>query len=435
MSPRCIVRPDNAKDVSLTVAILTVGEKFIPGRCQFAVRGGGHTPFAGAANIDGGITIDLANLNQVDISKDRSTVTIGPGNRWGDVYSQITPQGLAIGGGRVAIVGVGGLVLGGGISFFSPRIGFVCDTVSRFEIVLASGKIVDATSTTNKDLWLALKGGSNNFGIVTAFEMEAFEQGDFWGGTIVYDESTIDAQFEAFERLNAGPYDEYAALINSYAWIPDTQSWIASNSLEYTKPEEYPPAFENFTSLPSLVSTMRISDLTDFATELASTNPIGRRQLFSTATFRNSAAMMRKVYDIADEQVREMGSVSGLSYSLSFQPIPVILLEKAQQQGGNSLGIDPGNGPLTNFLLTVSYDDAGDDAIVNQKAQELYERSEAASAEMDVQEKYLYLNYAAPWQDPIAGYGAEVNARFWAVSKKYDPRGVFQKQVPGGFKL
>lgn len=204
------------------------------------------------------------------------------------------------------------------------------------QVVLASGKIVKANKSTNQDLWLALKGGSNNFGIVTAFTMEAFDQGEFWGGAIVYDQSTFDAQFQAFEDFAGGEYDEYAALINSYAYVPAMGAWIASNSLEYTKPQEYPAAFENFTSLPSLTSTMRISNLSDFTTELSASNPVGRRQLFSTNTFRNSAVMMKRVFNISDELVHEMDSVSGLSWSLSFQPIPVILLEKAEQQGGNS---------------------------------------------------------------------------------------------------
>ena len=265
--------------------------------------------------------------------------------------------------------------------------------------------------------------------------MEAFDQGDFWGGSVVYDRSTFDAQFQAFEAFNAGPYDQYAALINSYAWVLEAQMWIASNSLEYTKPQEYPATFENFTSLPNITDTMRISNLTDFTDELAVSNPVGRRQLFTTNTFRNSAALMKTTFDISDELVREMIGVSGLSYSLSFQPVPVILLERAEQQGGNSLGLDPANGPLTNFLLTVSWDDTEDDALVNAKGQELIQRTNARAAELGVDEKYLYLNYAAKWQDPIASYGADVNARFQAVSKKYDPRGTFQKQVPGGFKL
>lgn len=265
--------------------------------------------------------------------------------------------------------------------------------------------------------------------------MEAFDQGDFWGGNIGYNASTFDAQFQAFEDLNAGPYDEYAALIASFVWLPATQSWISVNNLEYTKPEAYPKAFENFTSLSSTFSTLRISNLTDFTVEMSSSNPAGRRQMFTTGTYRNSAQMLRKVYEIANDTVRDMDGVAGLSYSLSFQPVPVVLLEKAQQQGGNSLGIDPANGPLMNFLLTVTWDDAADDAIINQKAQELYERSEVAANKLGVQEKYLYLNYAAPWQNPIGGYGAAVSARLVATSKKYDSSRIFQKQVPGGFKL
>jgi len=40
-------------------------------------------------------------------------VTVGPGNRWAQVYSKLDALGIAIGGGRVGIVGVGGLTLGG----------------------------------------------------------------------------------------------------------------------------------------------------------------------------------------------------------------------------------------------------------------------------------------------------------------------------------
>lgn len=72
-----------------------------------------HTPFAGAANADQGVTIDLSRLNQVTPSSDLSTVTIGPGNRWANVYLKLDALGIAIGGGRVATVGAGGLTLGG----------------------------------------------------------------------------------------------------------------------------------------------------------------------------------------------------------------------------------------------------------------------------------------------------------------------------------
>lgn len=53
-------------------------------------------------------------------------------------------------------------------------------SLHRSQVVLPSGAIVNATQKSYPDLWLALKGGSNNFGIVTAFESTAFKQGKFW---------------------------------------------------------------------------------------------------------------------------------------------------------------------------------------------------------------------------------------------------------------
>ena len=69
--------------------------------------------FAGASNIQGGLTIDLANLNQIQISQDGTLTYVGAGNHWIDVYSKLEEQQLAVIGGRVAGIGVGGLTLGG----------------------------------------------------------------------------------------------------------------------------------------------------------------------------------------------------------------------------------------------------------------------------------------------------------------------------------
>ena len=80
---------------------------------KFVVRSGGHTTWPGASSIDGGVTIDLRSLNQVTVHEDRGEVTVGAGGTWADVYDALSPKGLTIPGGRVADVGVGGLVLGG----------------------------------------------------------------------------------------------------------------------------------------------------------------------------------------------------------------------------------------------------------------------------------------------------------------------------------
>lgn len=45
---------------------------------------------------------------------------------------------------------------------------------------------MSANAETHKDLWVALKGGGNNFGIVTRFDLRVFEQGQLWGVKIFY---------------------------------------------------------------------------------------------------------------------------------------------------------------------------------------------------------------------------------------------------------
>lgn len=59
------------------------------------------------------MVVDLIYLDHVRVSEDKTVASLGPGARWGDVYSKIEQYGLTVTGGRVSDVGVGGFVLGG----------------------------------------------------------------------------------------------------------------------------------------------------------------------------------------------------------------------------------------------------------------------------------------------------------------------------------
>lgn len=71
--------------------------------------------WAGAPNIQDGVTIDLGLLKQVKVSRDQKITSVGGGARWEDVYLKLDAMNFAVAGGRVADVGVGGLTLGGKI--------------------------------------------------------------------------------------------------------------------------------------------------------------------------------------------------------------------------------------------------------------------------------------------------------------------------------
>ena len=117
LTPTCIAQPGTATEVATIVRSFESSRSHTfglgHGEAQLAVRSGGHTPWAGAANIDNGVTMDLRNLTGVHVDQKTGIASIGAGEKWSNVYEQLGKQGLAVAGGRVSKVGVAGLITGG----------------------------------------------------------------------------------------------------------------------------------------------------------------------------------------------------------------------------------------------------------------------------------------------------------------------------------
>ena len=149
---------------------------------------------------------------------------------------------------------------------------------------------------------------------------------------------------------------------------------------------------------------------------------------------RNSASLLSDIFDITQSVVKPIGKTPGLILAnLVFQPIPPAYTVPGF--GQNSLGYRGNDGPLVNILIGFDWLHAADDAKFRAASEAVIQRSQTAARDQGRLHPVEYLNYAAEWQDPIASYGAAEKKRLQAVSKKYDPRGIFQKAVPGGFKL
>jgi FAD/FMN-containing dehydrogenase len=92
---------------------------------------------------------------------------MGGGTTRGPAMLEIERYGQTATGGREGGVGVGGLTLGGSLSFHTARRGMAADDMANFEVVLADGSVVNANAQENPDLFKAFKGGGNNFGVVS----------------------------------------------------------------------------------------------------------------------------------------------------------------------------------------------------------------------------------------------------------------------------
>lgn len=443
LDPSCFVQPATANDVSIAVKILSSYNGFEYGSseqsngCQFAIKSGGHTPFPGAANIESGVTIDLANINGIEIHPETKTASVGPGNRWGDVYSTLQSAGYSVPGGRDSTVGVGGLVTGGGISFFSPRVGLVCDAVTNFEVVLASGAIVNANISSNAQLFRALKGGSNNFGIVTKIDLPLLNA-DMWGGFLYTDVSERTAVFDFFEDFaKSDGYDPNAAFIDSHVLV--NGSWILALQMTYTQPNvTNPQVFQPILDLPGQ-STVRQATHFNLTKELGDGGPTNTRALWVTITLKNNAAFMETVFQLGNATAQSFADAEGLFFALSFQPLPQTIIQRAKTNGGDALGLDAEDGDLVIMNVGIFWSDESDDKRIYDGAWNLTQTAVAQAKEKDLWNEYVYLNYALRYQNltqhPLRSYGSESFSMMEAVSGKYDPTGLFQRAVPGGHKL
>lgn len=131
--PGCIFMPSDASQVADAVST------FVSCGAQFAIRGGGHMNFPGSNNINEGVLLALNNLTDLTIANDNSTVEVGPGNRWVDVYSALSPRGLYCIGGRLKTIGVPGLELIGGSHYLINKYGMAMDNIVSYDVVLGNG--------------------------------------------------------------------------------------------------------------------------------------------------------------------------------------------------------------------------------------------------------------------------------------------------------
>ncbi|KAL4935542.1 hypothetical protein BDV06DRAFT_217352 [Aspergillus oleicola] len=426
LRPACYILPSSTEDVALAVKYLAE----TPG-AVFAIRASGISPVAGAANVDNGVTIDLRRLNGVHVKS--SIASIGPGASWSEVYKVLVPQGLAALGGRVGRVGVGGCITGGGISTFSQEHGFACDSVVNMQVVLASGSIVDANENENRDLFVALKGGQHNFGIVTRYDLQTFEQGQYWGGAIQHPSSANAAQLAALETF-LRKADPHAQIEQSFLFDTNAPGHAySSNNMFYTKPVVDAPALRGFTQIqPQIHNSMRLGNLSEFSDELSMYQPMDKHVNYATTTFGLSPDILPKVHAIWLEFASKL-QIPDVLAVLTLQALPPMT-----ETSTNSLGFAPGSHPEKDHVLCLFsnyWSRSEHSARIERATQDVIAAIDELTGREELGAQYRYINYAAKWQDPITSYGKDVVEKLWRVSRKYDPQGVFQVKVPGGFKL
>ncbi|KAF2844870.1 FAD-binding domain-containing protein [Plenodomus tracheiphilus IPT5] len=329
LSPNCILEPKSSKEVASAVRILTTASINKP--CQWAVRSGGH-----------------AYLNSVEHDAKSRSVKVGPGARWDDVFTTLEPLSVITTGGRSSSVDLGGLTLGGGISYFSGEHGPICD------------------NTSNADLFTSLKGGNNNFGI-----------------------NHFKALVDFSEAIDKNP--KASAIV-----MPVYQSAAGADMIlkayEYAEPVVRPAAFDDFLAIPG-----NVSDST-------------RLVYFGTLIFANDLRVMLKAHESYLDVLSSLKAkaTGDCGIYVLYQPFPPAYWRDSAARGDNILDLERFNGQvLCLYQPYISWQGSQQDALFQEAGADLINRIRKYAQSIDADNPYLYLDYADNTQNSLASYGAK----------------------------
>jgi hypothetical protein len=202
----------------------------------------------------------------------------------------------------------------GGISFLSRRYGWAVDNVANYELVLANATITNVNQSSHPDLYFALRGGGNNFGIVTRFDFETRRHSLVSGGTTVFLMQDLEQRraalgledrwelsknsilnqvnkhlFRTIGRFGLSVHSRdviraFVALADErqtdagahaylfLSWVPSYHAYFYGMTTLYSGPEASPAVFQNISSMKRLYTTQRTANISDFANEIDAQN-------------------------------------------------------------------------------------------------------------------------------------------------------------------
>ncbi|KAJ6532965.1 FAD-binding domain-containing protein [Mycena capillaripes] len=383
--PTCIVYARTAAHVQVAMtSIYRFGS-------HYAVQAGAHSAMVGWNSISDGVLISFAHMNNTSYNTLTDTITVQPGVHWGDAMDAVEAHGVSVIGGRASDIGTG-LLLGGGISFVSPLYGWSADSIKEMDVVLVTGQMVTATaSNTYSDLFRALKGGANRFGI--------------------YPGSSSVALSNASARYIREVTDPKAGLIV----LMNTANLTAVDAntiyLFYSGPSLPKSIFGSFLSIPSTSTTLSPLSYYDISALISGAGR-GNGQQFGASSWVGDETTFLKGYNNLINFTRTFEADLLASYMI-ISPIPRSQWTATKSRSPNAIG-DPGVAyAAINFNLIYP---AGVTSVPSASTQGSSSSSRSASPSPGLP---LYVNECDASQNVFKTYPS-----FSALKKtyaKYDP--------------
>ncbi|KAK0460443.1 FAD dependent oxidoreductase [Desarmillaria tabescens] len=413
----CSVEPGSAEDLGIILCIL--GET----NTAFGVKGGGHATNQGFSSTKG-VQISMTRFNEVTYDSTTQTAVIGAGNIWDDVYKILNAQNVNILGGRVSGIGVAGFTLGGGYSWHTNQYGLAIDNVVAYELVLPNGTLSTVTEGSDQDLFFSLKGGCNNFGIVTRFTLKAFPQSAVWGGSAMYSMDDLSAFTAASAKFSSEVRDPKAVMIMMYGYSGSTSQLSLSVLMFYDGPTPPSGIFDDFLALPPLSQDIKSRSFHDLIISFNLSAGYDRVVSNDIPVLEYSESTIKGLINELNNSASILFTHGASDISFSIEPfLPTILTHAPANSSAY-----PGSRERAIFPTNLGFQWLGEsqDSVFHAAAREITEKLGVPGAPR-------YPNYAIDGTPVKDMYGEEGLRRMEATRKRVDPRGIMW--LTGGFKI
>ncbi|KAG4430195.1 hypothetical protein IFR05_014325 [Cadophora sp. M221] len=417
-TPLCVVEVNDAKDVSTAIKI--IGSTKTP----FAVKSAGFTSNPGFSSTTG-VHISLEKFKMVNLAEDKKTVEVGLGQSFTEVYQALNGSGVNVLGARADGPGTGGVTLSCGYSWYTNQYGLGCDTVLSYEVVLPDGKIVTASNSSEPDLFFALKGGLNRFGIVTKIVFNTVPQrGKVYGGVQFFDPTAVSALLNATEDFHLNSQDPKASVILTLGG----GSLPGAILLSFYDGEARPKDFDGFNNIIPTFSTLATQDYSSMIGGTLTSFQAGNRGSFgSISTTTLTMSFMEAVVNETQYWTQFTATRSGSLLQYDVEPF------HAYGKYATDSAYPHEDSPLP-LNIYFAWSAVADDAFWNDAIQKsLAQLRVVAREEGILTEGSLYPGYAYGTMTGDQLYGEVNAARLRCIREKYDPGDVML--LAGGFSI
>ncbi|KAL0567255.1 hypothetical protein V5O48_014742 [Marasmius crinis-equi] len=424
---QCSVQPGTAEDVGIILGI--IGKT----RTPFAVKGGGHTTNVNFSSTTG-VQIAMTRFSEVTYDAQSQTAVIGSGLIWDDVYEALAPYNVNVVGGRVSGVGVAGFTLGGGYSYLSNQYGLTIDNVVAFELVTPDGSVANVTETSDPELFFSLKGGLNNYGIVTRFTMRTYPQGQVWGGLAMYVNDSVNKVTEAIGSFVANVTDPKAMIVPTYNFGLGSESTSVLMLMFYDDPTPPEGMFEEILSIPYASFDVRSRDFLSLVSMVPSAIASGTRKSFNAVPIlKLTPNLLRAVFNETEAWGRALTKeTSRLTIGYDVVQYHADTLSHASSPSAYPPTRDAVYSPLT---LYYDWTHKSQDETFHNAIRESVRRLESvavAEGQVGVESASVYPNNAI-FDTPVERIYGENLGRMRATKSRVDPENVMG--LAGGFKI